>query len=146
MPTNNYQGNIEGYGSCCNEMDIWEANAMATSIAPHTCNQTSLYKCAGAECSFNGTCDQWGCSYNPYGLGNHGYYGPGLKVDTKRTVTVVTQFPSDPVTGKLLSIKRLYVQDGKIISDANLDFTGTSKGKDISTDFCTGRGLSLIHI
>ena len=25
------------YGTCCNEMDIWEANSQATAVTPHTC-------------------------------------------------------------------------------------------------------------
>jgi cellulase len=119
-------------------MDIWEANKMATSIAPHTCNHTSLYKCTGPECSFNGTCDQWGCSYNPYGLGNHDYYGPGLKVDTNRRFTVITQFPAE--NGTLKAINRLYIQDGKIIQNAAVNFTGKAVNASITNEFCTGRG------
>ena len=75
-------------------MDIWEANKEATALTPHTCNITGLYECQGSLCSFNGSCDQWGCSYNPYNNGNHGYYGPGLQVDTSKPFTVVTQFPA----------------------------------------------------
>ena len=26
------------YGACCAEMDIWEANSMATAYTPHTCS------------------------------------------------------------------------------------------------------------
>src|SRR4051812_40005508 len=100
------QGNIKGKGACCNEMDIWEANKLATSIAPHNCNQTGLYRCTGPECTFDGVCDQWGCGYNPYLLGNPDYYGPGLTVDTNRPFTVVTQFPA--VKGVLKEIRRLY--------------------------------------
>ena len=29
------------YGSCCAEMDIWEANSMATAYTPHTCSTPS---------------------------------------------------------------------------------------------------------
>lgn len=120
-------------------MDIWEANAKATSIAPHTCNQTGLYECTGAECSFDGVCDQWGCSYNPYGLGNHNYYGPGLKVDTKRPFTVVTQFPA--VKGKLTEIRRLYVQDGKVIQNAVVNVTGKPIVNYLDDEYCaTGGG------
>ena len=31
------------YGSCCAEMDIWEANSMATAYTPHTCATPSKY-------------------------------------------------------------------------------------------------------
>ena len=29
------------YGACCAEMDIWEANSMATAYTPHTCSTPS---------------------------------------------------------------------------------------------------------
>jgi cellulase len=63
-PFINGVGNIGGKGSCCNEMDIWEANAPATQTAPHVCNHTSLYMCTGDECAFEGVCDKNGCGYN----------------------------------------------------------------------------------
>lgn len=132
------KANNEGKGACCNEMDIWEANKVATSIAPHPCNVTGPYSCTGADCTFDGVCDQWGCSYNPYGQGNHDYYGPGLQADTSRPMTVVTQFPAD-ANGTLQAIKRIYIQDGKILKDASVNFTGTAMGKSISPDFCAGK-------
>lgn len=112
---------------------------MATSIAPHTCNQTSLYRCTGAECSFDGVCDQWGCSYNPYGIGNKDYYGPKLTVDTTRPFTVVTQFPAD-TSGKMTAIRRLYVQDGKVIQNAVVNITGTALFDEINTEYCSRPG------
>ncbi|KAI9049258.1 hypothetical protein LZ554_007105 [Drepanopeziza brunnea f. sp. 'monogermtubi'] len=90
-------------------MDIWEANARATAIAPHTCNQTGLYACSGDECAADGVCDKPGCGYNPYSKGNRDYYGPGLTVDTNRPFTVVTQFPE--VDGKMTEIRRLVELD-----------------------------------
>ena len=30
------------YGSCCTEVDIWEANFMSTAYTPHTCDKVSL--------------------------------------------------------------------------------------------------------
>lgn len=118
-------------------MDIWEANAEATSIAPHTCNQTSLYRCSPDECAFNGVCDKWGCSYNPYAQGHKDYYGPGLKVDTSRPFTVVTQFPA--VNGTVIDIRRLYVQDGKVIKNAAIAVNGTSFGLDSVNDQLCGQ-------
>lgn len=124
-------------------MDIWEANEYATSIAPHNCNATGLYACNGTECSYDGVCDEWGCGYNPYVLGNHQYYGPGLKVDTSRTVTVVTQFPA--VNGVLTEIRRLYIQDGRIIANAAVNTTGTASANStavnsITDAYCTNPG------
>ncbi|KAF3941900.1 Exoglucanase [Dactylella cylindrospora] len=109
-------GNIEGNGACCPEMDIWEANRMATHLAPHPCNVTGPYQCTGEECGWDGVCDEWGCGQNPYGIGNPTFYGPGPQytLNTLKKFTVVTQFPADR-KGKLLSYHRFYIQDGKRI-------------------------------
>ncbi|PNS21313.1 hypothetical protein CAC42_1092 [Sphaceloma murrayae] len=114
-PFLNGEGNIDSKGVCCPEMDIWEANSRATAIAPHPCNITSVYGCTGTECQFDGVCDKYGCSHNPYRIGDKAYYGPGLKLDTRRPITVVTQFPADD-KGDLIGYKRLYLQDGAIVS------------------------------
>jgi len=116
------QANINNtHGACCNEMDIWEANARSQAFTPHACNITGVYKCTGEdECGQPvGVCDEWGCSYNPYKNGVHDYYGPGMKVDTKRKFTVTTQFITDNgnANGTLTEIQRLYVQDGKVIQN-----------------------------
>lgn len=134
------QGNIAGKGACCNEMDIWEANAIAEQIAPHVCNQTGLYGCTGTECEFDGVCDKNGCGQNPYVIGNKGYYGPGLTVDTKRPFSVITQFPAE--NGTLTSIRRLYVQDGKVIENASVNITGPPAGNAIDTPYCTATGAT----
>ncbi|KAL8318363.1 hypothetical protein RB597_005574 [Gaeumannomyces tritici] len=118
-PFINGVGNLDGSGSCCNELDIWEANSAAESIAPHTCNKPGLFKCKGAECELDGNCDKWGCTYKPYTFGNKNHYGRGknFRVDTTRPFTVVTQFPTDS-RGVLQAIKRIYVQDGVQIPQA----------------------------
>lgn len=123
-------------------MDIWEANKAATSIAPHTCNQTSLYQCTGDECTFDGVCDQWGCSYNPYALGHRDYYGPGLTVDTSRPFTVVTQFPAQ--NGVLQEIRRLYVQDGKVIENAAI--STTSSENSLTNEYCSNSGSRFMDL
>ena len=46
-PNPNDQSNNMGagkYGACCAEMDIWEANSMATAYTPHTCSTPSKYQ------------------------------------------------------------------------------------------------------
>ncbi|EHK96098.1 putative endo-beta-1,4-glucanase celB [Glarea lozoyensis 74030] len=131
-PFVNGVANLKAQGLCCNEMDIWEANLAATSIAPHTCNQTSLYKCSGAECEFDGV-------YNPYALGNKDYYGPGLKVDTSRPFTVTTQFPANE-NGTLYAIRRLYVQDGKVIQNAALMVDDSVAFDELNDAYCSRPG------
>merc|ERR1719240_684858 len=114
------------YGTCCAEMDIWEANSMATAYTPHPCNVDGQLRCEGVECGDNdkneryeGVCDKDGCDINPFRMGNKTFYGPGpeFTVDTTRPMTVITQFLTDDCTddGVLSEIRRHYVQDGKLI-------------------------------
>jgi cellulase len=126
------QGNIKGEGVCCNELDIWEANKRATQLAPHTCSKPGLYRCTGDECGATGVCDKNGCGNNPYG-NEKDYYGPGLKVDTSKPFTVVTQFPAK--NGVLQQIVRKYVQNGKVIENAAINVTGP-----IDDTFCAKNG------
>eukprot|EP00957_Ditylum_brightwellii_P113147 8628904-Ditylum_brightwellii.AAC.1 len=72
------------YGSCCAEMDIWEANSMATAYTPHPCDINGQLKCEGIDCGDNsegeryeGVCDKDGCDINPYRMGNPDFYGRG---------------------------------------------------------------------
>lgn len=136
------KANTQGYGACCNEMDIWEANSAATAFTPHPCNITQVYKCSGALCGntnrYAGVCDKDGCDYNPYRLGALSYYQPNATVDTNRTFTVVTQFltTTGNSTGDLREIRRLYVQDGKVIENALIQVQGIDKGNSITDEFC----------
>lgn len=123
-------------------MDVWEANKMATQLAPHPCNQTGLYECTGPECAFDGVCDKYGCANNPYNQGaDPSYYGPGLKVDTKRPFTVVTQFPANK-KGELTEIHRLYVQDGKVIQNAVANVTGLGLMDYMNDAYCEKNGAT----
>lgn len=133
------QANIgEAYGACCNEMDLWEANALATQLTPHACNVTGVYPCTGDLCGAEGVCDESGCGFNPYSWGDQTYYGRGDTVDTNRTFTVVTQFMTDDGTthGTLTQIRRLYVQDGKVIPNAVVDVAGVGTIDSITPAFC----------
>lgn len=116
------------YGACCAEMDIWEANNMATAYTPHPCDIDSpgQYMCEGTECGdndkderYDGLCDKDGCDINPFRNGNQSFYGKGstFSVDSSRPMTVVTQFltSNGQDDGDLSEIRRFYVQDGKAI-------------------------------
>ncbi|KAK0649920.1 cellulase [Cercophora newfieldiana] len=141
-PFINGLGNVEGKGSCCNEMDIWEANSRSTHVAPHTCNKTGVYLCSGDECKAEGVCDKAGCGWNPYRVNITDYYGrgPQFKVDTTRKFTVITQFPA--VNGTVQSIKRMYVQDGKLIEAHTVDARAPNvpKVNAITDPFCEATG------
>lgn len=132
-------------GACCNEMDIWEANNAATALTPHPCKANQVYPCQGTDCGngddkYNGVCDKDGCDFNPYRMGNKGYYGTGanFSVDTARKFTVVTQFVTegDSTDGKLKEIRRLYVQDGKVIQNAKVDIPGMDATNSITDAYC----------
>jgi len=133
-------GNIEGKGACCPELDIWEANSRATSLAPHPCNVTGPYQCTGDECAHEGVCDEWGCVMNPYLNGHKDFYGRGpFGVDTTKPFTVVTQFPADN-QGKLQSIHRLYVQNGKVIEEPVHNKAGLPAINYMEDNYCKATG------
>jgi len=112
------------YGTCCTEMDIWESNSISEALTPHACSVTGQHRCNGTECGDgaqrdDGVCDKDGADFNPFRLGDKGFYGPGANftVDSTQKITVVTQFiTSDNTdTGDLVEIRRFYVQNGKTI-------------------------------
>ncbi|TID25607.1 glycoside hydrolase family 7 protein [Venturia nashicola] len=129
---------VGGVGSCCAEMDVWEANNMATAVTPHSCSTINQTKCAGDSCGgtysknrYAGTCDPDGCDFNPYRMGNPSFYGKGKTVDTMSKFTVVTQFIGSP----LKEIKRFYVQNGKVIPNSVSKVEGVT-GNSITPAFC----------
>ena len=128
--------NTEGLGSCCNEMDLWEANSMATAFTPHPCNVTGIYGCTGSLCGSTGVCNEAGCGWNSYQQGNTAFYGPGLIVDTTKPFTVTTQFITDDgtTTGQLTEIRRYYTQNGVLIPNSvSTTYTGLNS---INETFC----------
>ena len=124
-------------GTCCDEMDIWEANSNAAAYTPHPCSVTGQSACAaGGNCTT--ICDQAGCDFNSYRMGDTSFYGAGLTVDTKSKFTVVTQFVTDSgtSTGTLTSINRFYVQNGKVIPNSMSKITGIDATNAITDKFC----------
>lgn len=122
--------NTDSQGACCNEMDIWEANANATALTPHPCE--------------GDTCDKSGCGFNPYAMGDQTYYGNGMTVDTLQPFSVITQFytSDNTTTGDLVEIRRLYIQNGQIIQNA-----ASSTGLDsITADWCTSSDSSAASL
>merc|ERR1711897_59455 len=138
------------YGSCCAEMDIWEANSMATAYTPHTCGIEGLLKCEGIDCGDNakgeryeGVCDKDGCDINPYRMGNTDFYGRGSEypVNTLKPMTVVTQFLTTDGTdaGDLSEIRRFYVQDGEVIHSPSSTILGPDDTDVITDEFCEAK-------
>ncbi|KAL4963760.1 putative 1,4-beta-D-glucan-cellobiohydrolyase [Aspergillus stella-maris] len=140
----NPNAGIGGHGSCCAEMDIWEANSISTAFTPHPCDVPGQVRCEGDGCGgtyspdrYAGTCDPDGCDFNPFRQGNKTFYGPGLIVDTNSPLTLVTQFLTDDGTdtGTLSEIKRFYVQDGVVIPNSESTWPA-NPGNSITTEFC----------
>ena len=123
-------------------MDIWEANSISAAVTPHPCTVTEQTSCTGSDCSSPnstaGVCDQAGCDFNSYRLGDHTFYGPGMTVDTTKPFTVVTQFISsnNQSTGTLSAIRRIYVQNGQVIQNSMTDIAGIDATNEITSDFC----------
>jgi len=124
----NGEANVDDwkYGTCCAEMDLWEANLDAAAYTPHPCSVSGQTRCEGKDCGsgedrYGGVCDKDGCDFNSMRMGVDSFYGTGMTVDTSKPVTVVTQFITADGTdaGALSQIKRFYVQGGKVIPNSN---------------------------
>jgi cellulase len=142
----NGEANVHTLGACCNEMDIWEANARATALTPHSCSKPGFYECSGSECDEDGICDKSGCSFNPYLLGAKQYYGLNKMVNTLKPMTVTTQFVTDDSTtsGTLQEIRRLYVQEGKIIQNAVVKYQKSTLDS-ITEPYCNAASESFVE-
>ncbi|KAF8712216.1 glycoside hydrolase family 7, partial [Rhizoctonia solani] len=129
------------YGSCCNEMDIWEANSIANAYTPHPCTPTGQARCDSTTAQCADYCDQPGCDWNPFRMGDKDLYGPGKVVDTTKKITVVTQFITDDNTanGKLVEIRRLYVQNGQVIQNTKSTISGLTQYGSITDQFCAAQ-------
>jgi len=60
------------YGTCCNEMDIWEPNSISTAYTPHPCKVDGQYRRSGADCGdgsnhYDSVCNK--CDSNSYRMG-----------------------------------------------------------------------------
>jgi cellulose 1,4-beta-cellobiosidase len=71
-------------------------------------------------------------------MGNTTFFGAGMTMDTTKPFTVVTQFITSDgtATGTLVEIRHLYVQNGVIIRNSNVDIPNISPGNSITDQFC----------
>ncbi|MCG8622510.1 MAG: glycoside hydrolase family 7 protein, partial [Proteobacteria bacterium] len=90
----------------------------------------------------NGVCDKDGCDFNPYRMGDRHFFGPGANftIDTSRPFTVVTQFiTADGMEhGDLSEIRRLWVQNGKVIKSSEVNIGG-QRYNSITDSFCNAQ-------
>lgn len=146
---NDANSGIGHYGSCCAEMDIWEANGITQAYTTHPCSIEGAYRCEGIECGdnesgnrYDGVCDKDGCDFASWRLGDQTFYGKGsnFKINTDQKFTVVTQFITDDGTsnGNLAEIRRLYVQNGNVIQNSKVNFDGVEIDEfdSITNNFC----------
>merc|ERR1712002_78837 len=135
------------YGTCCFELDIWESNSVATAYTSHPCETDGQERCEGTPCGdnasgerYDGICDKDGCDFNSWRLGDQTFFGPGSEftVDTTKPMTVVTQFITSDGTdhGDLVEMRRIYVQDGKVIQNSFSNLPGIDKVDSITDAFC----------
>lgn len=117
-------------------------NSISTALTPHPCTTngpcTGNTTCGTGESRYDGYCDKDGCDFNPYRWGAQNFFGPGKTVDSKAKMTVVTQFVTadGTATGTLSAIRRLYVQNGKVIQQANTNVAGITQTNQITDSFC----------
>jgi cellulose 1,4-beta-cellobiosidase len=139
--TNAGTGNM---GTCCNEMDVWEANSMSAAYTPHPCTVSGQTMCTGTDCAitsrYTGICDPDGCDFNSYRMGDTTFYGKAMTVDTSQKFTVVTQFITSDNTANtaVTEIRRFYVQNGKTIPNSQSTIPGVT-GNSITDSFCTAQ-------
>ncbi|KAF9442054.1 glycoside hydrolase family 7 protein [Macrolepiota fuliginosa MF-IS2] len=130
------------WGACCGEMDVWEANSVSAAYTPHPCTASGLTRCEGSTCSvtdrYATVCDPDGCDFNSFRMGDKSFYGKGLTVDTSSKFTVVTQFltSDNSTSGSLSEIRRLYVQNSKVIANSKTAVSGMDAFDSVSADFC----------
>ncbi|PKS11422.1 hypothetical protein jhhlp_003185 [Lomentospora prolificans] len=144
---NDQNAGVGEMGSCCTEMDIWEANSISTAYTPHPCTTVGQHTCSGDSCGgtysgdrYGGTCDPDGCDFNSYRQGDREFYGPGMTVDTNKVFTVVTQFIEEG--GQLSAIRRFYVQDGKVIPNSESLIEG-NPGNELNEEFCKAQKVAF---
>jgi len=128
------------YGTCCTELDMWEANSISKVYTMHSCNVTKPYRCEGVACGdnagqvtkhghrFDGVCDKNGCDYATTRFGNEDFHGKGKTLDSSKPMTVVTQFVTKDGTddGDLSEVRQFYVQGGKKIKAPSVKLQGNT--------------------
>lgn len=133
------------YGTCCTEMDLWEANSISTAYTAHACSVTEQTRCEGSACGdgehrFDGVCDKNGCDFQTFRLGDKGFFGPGsnFMIDTTQPVRVVTQFitADGTDTGALVEIRRHYKQGVKVIQTPTLSVGSAGNFDSLSKKYC----------
>eukprot|EP00392_Amoebophrya_sp_AT5.2_P013936 g14069.t1 len=154
--------NENRHAACCFENYIYNGNKHANVFTTHNCRSAGVTDGKhgkNAEGSCGGHCDPDGCDFNAYRNGRHDFWGPWKTVDTRKNVTVVTQFltesppgdteSSSPRVGdsfSLAEVRRFYLQDGKLIGNAATKLGGGVLGEkwdSITDGYCAARAQAF---
>ena len=151
-PTNPSSG-IGPMGSCCAEMDVWQANSISEAFSAHPCTVKEQTKCTGVDCGDNpdhradGVCAKNGCDFEAYRLGNTTFFGPGatFTIDTTKPITVTTQFITSNATdaGTLTEVRRSYKQGGKTIQAPTVMLGKAGPFSGLSFEYCTAEAATF---
>ncbi|CAH7681829.1 cellulose 1,4-beta-cellobiosidase precursor [Phakopsora pachyrhizi] len=126
---------VGGLGYPCQELDIIEGNSISQVFTPHPCLEKAEV-CKAEDCKKDGgVCDSPGCDFNPYRMGDTEFYGPKKVVDTTKKMTITTQFIAKG--GELVEIRRLWVQNGKVVKNSKVKIPGVKSFNSISSEFCS---------
>ena len=140
----NSQTAMGKYGTCCPEFDIWEANKVSSAFTAHPCTVDGHTRCnddSGVSCGdnrYDGVCDKDGCDLNAFRANVKDFYGEGKQVDTTKPFQIVTQFiTSDNTdTGDLVEVRRIFVQDDKVIKHPDSALGGAKEYNSLSDEMC----------
>jgi len=150
VPSDNDPNSGKGpWGSCCYELDIWEANTAGTVFTNHPCDTKIVgnYRCEGLECGdnepgnrYDGVCDKDGCDFNSWRMGDRTFYGEGssFTLDSSKPMTLVTQFITDDGTdnGNLIEMRRFWIQNGQTIANSVSQIPGMQAWDSVSEPMC----------
>ncbi|TFY72382.1 hypothetical protein EVG20_g619 [Dentipellis fragilis] len=114
------------YGSCCNEMDVWEANSFSAAYTPHPCSVDAR---PSAPATIAATPTDTPESATPTAATST------RSAWATRRSTFLTS--DNTTTGTLSEIRRIYVQNGKVIQNSNTNIAGVDTANSITEDFCT---------
>jgi len=140
---------------CCFEMDLWEANRRTAAFTAHPCqlpdggDVLGNYVCEGAACNSGsaegeGVCDGIGCDVNPYRNGLTEFYNRhDAEVSSAKPITVTTQFHA--AGGKLLEVKRKYIQDGEVVEIPLTKWGSMSINTSLTDEYCQAESQNFSH-
>ncbi|OBZ75906.1 Exoglucanase 1 [Grifola frondosa] len=115
------------YGTCCNEMDIWEANSMAAAFTPHVCTVQGQTRCSGTDC---GDGDER-CTYrNP----------PPVRAERERNPELARECPGVPAVN---AISDAFCNAQKIAFGDTNSFENLGGLGAMDTALATGMVLSM---